>query len=328
MKRVALLATWLLLVTAVRAQGAAPPAAAEPPTAAEPPAESEPKAEAPEVSEPMIPVAIAPPSTPVETPPAAVPDGPGANEILRVAVFDIVVDDVPETAARVFGQTLAVELRKLRGVDVITTEEIATLLQLEANKQAMGCDEESSCLAEIADALGAQIVITGAIATVGDERAVGLSRIEQASASVTHRSQMRLAIENGEELLAAIGPAVAELFPDRELRPGETRGADPKLALLLNPPPVPAPIFWSSVAVTGGLVVATGTAAALNAGFAQDADSYKATANPFSITTYDDKAAVADLAAWTALGLAGASTVALAGSGVLYLFTNFNGGAE
>src|ERR1043166_2942376 len=154
-------------------------------------------------------------------------------------------------------------MRKLQHVSVIGMDEVRAMLDLEAQKQMMGCGEEKSCLAEIAGAVGADVLVVGGIVDIGGERVVTLKRIDQKSASVAQQASQRLANEgkNGEEILAAVGPAIEKLFPDFPLRKGETRGVDPQMALLLNPPPLPVWAFATSAAVTGAALVATGVSA-------------------------------------------------------------------
>jgi hypothetical protein len=56
------------------------------------------------------------------------------------------------------------------GADTVTSKEIATVLGLERQKQLAGCaDESESCTTELAGALGADVVLVGDVAEVGDD---------------------------------------------------------------------------------------------------------------------------------------------------------------
>lgn len=184
----------------------------------------------------------------------AAPEGPG---LVRIAVTDVAHDvSLEPRVARIFADSFVAELRKLNRVSVISMDEVRAMLSVEANRQAVGCSEEQSCLAEIADALGADIVISGSIAVLDDRRVLSLKRIDQKTASVGGAFEERLVKADGEELLAAIGPAVEQLFPELALRKGEVRGVAPEKARLLHPPPVPV---WGTVGVVGlAAVVVTG----------------------------------------------------------------------
>src|SRR6185295_5852068 len=58
---------------------------------------------------------------------------------------------------------------ELRGVSVTGKNDIAALLGLERQKQLLGCsDEQASCLAELAGALGVDGLLTGSLGKVGN----------------------------------------------------------------------------------------------------------------------------------------------------------------
>lgn len=197
------------------------------------------------------------PETPASSPPPepATATEPGkAQRVLRMAVTDVAHDaDLEPRVARIFADSFAAELRKLNLVSVISMDEVRSMLSVEANRQAVGCSEDESCLAEIADALGADVVISGSIAFLDDRRVLSLKRIDQKMAIVTLAFEERLVRADGEELLAAIGPAVEHLFPDRSLQKGKVRGVAPEKARLLHPPPLHT---WATGSVAGLSAVA------------------------------------------------------------------------
>lgn len=173
---------------------------------------------------------------------------------LRIAVMDLSLagDDVPARTGRIVADNLVAELRKLQNVTVVSMDELRAMLAAEATRQELGCSAEQSCLAEITDALGADVLVVGGIASFDDARVLSLRRLDQGSATASQQVDERLVIAGGEELLAAVGPAVAKLFPEVALRSGQVRGVPPEIARRLNPPPLPV---WSTLAV-GGLGVA------------------------------------------------------------------------
>jgi hypothetical protein len=176
-------------------------------------------------------------------------------------VYDLSVGgDVTPRVGRIVTDALVVELRKLQGVSVVSLDEVRALLAHEANRQASGCDD-AGCLAEIADALGVDVLVTGALSSVGDERVFALRRLSTTDVTATATETQRLQAAGGEEFLAALGPVVGRLFADKPLQAGRTRGVDDRVALLLNPPPLPS---WSTLAVAGGSIVSV-TAAAVTA---------------------------------------------------------------
>jgi hypothetical protein len=178
----------------------------------------------------------------------------------RVAVTDLDAGDVDPRLVRVATEALLTELRKLKGVAIIGSDEIRAMLEAEAQRQLVGCEEESGCLAEIAGALGADVLLVGAITDVGEERLLALKRIDQRKATVAQAYTARLSQAGGEEVLAAIGPAVEELFPEVPLREGKERGVGPELRLRLDPPPVKTWVFTTTAVSAGAATVIAGAA--------------------------------------------------------------------
>jgi hypothetical protein len=184
----------------------------------------------------------------------------------RIAVYQLGHTGLDERTAEVTTAFVTAELRKLAGVSVIGMDEVKAMLDVEAEKQLTGCDNDS-CLSEIAAALGVDAIVTGGLAAVADQRFLTLKRIDQREARVAGQVSQQLTAGNGEEFLGVVGPAVLALFPDVPLKPGRTRGVAPELAVRLNPPPFEPWVFWTGVGITGASLVGTGVVTAV---FADD----------------------------------------------------------
>ncbi len=246
---------------------------------------------------------------------------------LRIAVYELELSGVPEHWGKVVLGSLLAELRKLDRVSVIGMDEIRAMLGHEAQKQLVGCSQES-CLSEIADALGVDVLVIGSLARVSDEHIFGLRRLDQLSAQVTGGVNRRFKAGNGEEFLVAIGPAVEELFPERPLRPGMERGVPEALSVRLNPPPLPAWSFYSVAAVSSTLLLAGLGAGAWNLVAQQDLASYKASADPFVTGVFHDKVFVTDATGYATYALLGAALLAGVVTGVSFFFTDFTDSEE
>jgi hypothetical protein len=273
----------------------------------------------------------APPTDETATDPPAGSGEDGASAAaMRIAVYDFEVDDVDERTARVLTDSVLFEVRKLARVSAIGMNEIAAMLDLEAQKQLVGCSEEDSCLADIAGALGVDGLVIGAVARVGGEHVFTLKRIDQRRATTVGNVTKRLAAGNGEELLAVVGDMVAEVFPDHELRPGTTRGVDAEVGRRLNPPPLPPWVFWTGVGTTSVLVVSAGLA---GAGWGVLQSDYSALAERSASEVVDGatlkelggRAQTAEIAGWS---LVGSAVLVGAVTGVLAAFTDFYGYGE
>jgi len=187
------------------------------------------------VHAPVVAAPAAPPAAPAPAPapvvapppPPAAPE-PKKESALRIGVVDVGAGNVDALVADVVEDALLLELRKLSRSSVIGWKEIRSMLDAEADKQTAGCSDSESCLSEIADAAGVDVLVVCSLAHT-DQSVMGLRRIDQRQAQVVGNVQKLLSRAGGEEFLAAIGPAVAELFPDLPLRKGAVRGVAPEL---------------------------------------------------------------------------------------------------
>ena len=158
-----------------------------------------------------------------------------------------------------------------------------------------------------------------------------MRRIAQSKAKVVGQVSNRFTAEDGEEFLAAVGPAVEELFGDLPLRPERERGVAPEVAARLNPPPLSP---WAVYAV-GGAAGAIATAATMMGalwGLAYlDYDAYagegKAQGIQFQdLETRAQRVNILATAPWVTAGLSAATALV---AGALVPFTEWAGvGAE
>ena len=244
----------------------------------------------------------------------------------RVAVYDFELQNIPKVLGRVISDSLLAEIRKLEGISAIGMDEIREMLDFEAQRQALGCEGSEECMAEIAGALGVDEILTGSLLEGPSGRTLVLRRIDQRRAEVVHAVNKRLEISDGEEFLLAIGPAVEAVYPERENRPGTTRGVPKKVLLRLNPPPVSATITWSTMAAAAASLAVGGSFMYLSH---EDQALYREGAN--------QQGAVLDAGAFKSLeergdqyltvgnaGLIGGATLTLA-SVVMSFFTDWDG---
>jgi hypothetical protein len=176
---------------------------------------------------------------------------------LRVAVYEATPsDEVSLRVARVVSDSLLAEVRKLERISAIGTAEIREMLEHESQRQLLGCEDDTMCLNELAGALGVDEIVTITLEVVGNQSHVRISRLDVLSASPLGAYNRQYAPAGGEEFLAAIGPAIQELYPDHALRPGRTRGVSPEVARQFNPPPLPRWVFVTTASLAGVTTVA------------------------------------------------------------------------
>jgi len=169
------------------AQAPRDPAATEPPAAGAP-----------------VDKAASPPSDTDDK--AAVGDVP--SEPVRVVVpdFTAITEGVVEAEIETITATVVYQLSKVPKLSIVSAADIRHMLDLEASKQVMGCSESTSCLTEIADALGAPLLVAGQVSRLGGRLSVSLALIDAANASVVKRAQAE-----GRDLISltrALKPAV------------------------------------------------------------------------------------------------------------------------
>lgn len=135
-------------------------------------------------------------------------------------------EGVPPTTAAAVTEALAAEVRRRSGAEVITQREIESVLSLEAQKAMLGCDTQA-CMAELGGALGVERLVAGTLARLGESWLVHLKVVETGKVKVAGQSDRRIRGGTIDDVLDALPPMVAELFPGGG-------GAAP-------PPAVPAP---------------------------------------------------------------------------------------
>jgi hypothetical protein len=108
--------------------------------------------------------------------------GPAPRE-LTLAAPGLRYVGISEQQGDVYLDYFAQQVSK-RGVHVITRTDVAAALGLERQKQLLGCsDDEKSCVAELAGALGASALVVGSIATAGSGFVLNLKVMEPSGAS-------------------------------------------------------------------------------------------------------------------------------------------------
>ncbi|RMG15983.1 MAG: hypothetical protein D6729_11580, partial [Deltaproteobacteria bacterium] len=125
---------------------------------------------------------------------------------------------------------------------VVGPRDIETLLSLEAQRQLMGCNADSSCLAEIGGALGASRIVFGDLTRYGPKVLLNLVLLDVESARALARLSRTVdAPDSLAPLLDVLGGAIGELLAGEtgETQPtGATTGAGaPPLASAAPPPP-------------------------------------------------------------------------------------------
>lgn len=106
------------------------------------------------------------------------------------------------------------EIASVPGYQVVSHDEIEAMLGFEAQKNMLGCDD-SSCLAEIAGALGVDKVVSGKVGKVGQTFVINITLIDQKNARVEKRV-VRTVKGQDDVLIMTIQNAAHELIGDKK----------------------------------------------------------------------------------------------------------------
>ena len=137
--------------------------------------------------------------------------------------YTFAVSGEDEARAAIWLERFAEVMRRDGRVEVTTASDLAHLLGLERQKQLLGCDSEAtSCLAELANALGTEGVLVGSITRSGNAYLAVLKVIRQKNGSVWWSSSARV---RGEPALLdwlddQAAASVSAMFPRSALPAG------------------------------------------------------------------------------------------------------------
>lgn len=181
---------------------------------------------------------------------------PALAEKEKLLVADLAVgsSDLRDAAGSLVEQ-LMTELSRSSQYDVIGSSDVTLILGLERQRQLLGCaDQSASCLAEIGGALGARLMVSGALTRAGEVYRIDLKLIDTLQAKVLAR--VGRTVESREELIRLTGPLVDELLATGAV----ARPSGPGIGKLL--PWVTMGAGVVSAAIGLGLVVGAGAEAA------------------------------------------------------------------
>ncbi|MEM6531936.1 MAG: PEGA domain-containing protein [Myxococcota bacterium] len=136
------------------------------------------------------------------------------DKTVKLAVMDMTGLGLDEETSRNLTTVLTGSLKQIQGADVVSQDDIRSMLELEATRQSLGCTE-MSCIAEIGGALGVDRMISGSVGLMGDRYVVSLRLIDPRESKVEARvtesfvgdeSQLLPAVRfSGKRLLGALG---------------------------------------------------------------------------------------------------------------------------
>lgn len=170
----------------------------------------------------------------------AAPPAQPAPEKVRVLITDLSTQGVAPEVAKIASGILSTAVAELGGLTPVSMQDLRTLVELEGNREALGCSVES-CLADVASAMGSRYVIYGEIGQLGSSLIINLNLYDASTAASVARRTVRAG--SPDTLPDVLPPAVRSLFT----------------GIAAEDPPLPA------LAVAGGVVLGTGVLLAAGA---------------------------------------------------------------
>ena len=167
-------------------------------------------------------------------------------EPASVLVLNLSAENIPAAEARLLTGRVAAAVAALPGLRTSTREDLMRLMQLQAEQSLMECST-SMCVTELADAMGAEYVVTGRVGRLGDDFVtVQLALFNQEGETL---KRVQLDAKDTGEAAKKVDESVRKLFGD--------------VVTGLDTPPQSSvsPLVW-----VGGGTLATGLLVATAAG--------------------------------------------------------------
>jgi hypothetical protein len=131
----------------------------------------------------------------------------------KLAVLQVLNGEgVPASTAQAITEAVVAEVRKQSKAEVITQREIASILSLEKQKEMLGCQTDA-CMAELGGALGADRLLSGDMAKLGESFLLHLRVVDVKKVRVAAQADRRLRGRTIDDVLDVLPKMVGELFP-------------------------------------------------------------------------------------------------------------------
>lgn len=131
-----------------------------------------------------------------EPPSAATPAGDAAKgeaqkaPKLRLIVLDLKGGGLEPAQLEALTGYVTVTLSEYAPLEVLSGADVRAMVELEGEKQSLGCADDTSCLAEVAGAMGARLVVFGQMAKLGSRYVLNLSLFDSEAGKAVGRASV------------------------------------------------------------------------------------------------------------------------------------------
>ncbi len=222
----------------------------------------------------------------------------------RLVILDLSANDVDGAIVKTISESIAVTLQHAHVVDdVVSAADLRAMMNVEAGRRSSGatCEAGDACMAEIATALGADVLVHGSVGRFGSLYSVTLSLFDaRRSRAIAREKAESERLEDLSKEVEAAARRLAAAYTG-EPPPPATASSGPSPVLLWGG--VGATVVGVAAGVVGGVLVG-GAIGTVGDPDSSGADKQSATAaHPLYVTT---------LVAGAALAAGGAGLVAAA----------------
>ena len=134
----------------------------------------------------------------------------------RLVLLDLQANGVDANTVRTITDVVSTAFARHKELDVVAAADLRAMMNVEAAKQASACSGTDSCMADVAQALGADLLVHGSVGKLGDllvvnvslfdarvNRAIGREKVES-----TDASELSALLESAvDKLCALVAPA-------------------------------------------------------------------------------------------------------------------------
>lgn len=153
-----------------------------------------------------------------------------AADKVRVAMFPVRVEaGVAQGTANLLGEVIAADVARSDRHQLLTAADVQAVISNERQKQLTGCTEDTSCLAEIGNALGTEFILDVSVGTIGNLRVLALRLIDAKGVRATRRESESVMDES--QLVSVCHRLTAKLF-DLPLEPSKRGRVVPGFVVL------------------------------------------------------------------------------------------------
>jgi hypothetical protein len=277
---------------------------------------------------------------------------PAWAERPKMLVMDLKATRVEEDIVSIITDLISTELTTHEEFEIITGADMRQMAELEAERQSIGCMDDSSCLAELAGAMGARLVVYGSVGKLGKNIIISLNLFDSEKAKSAGRENIRattldtlpdqipaavakLVSKFSKELQAQKAVKVAKAEPTPE--PAASQVTQPEPQKTETPPAAPpeketAPAATAEVKTGSSALILGGGIAALVVGLGSTGfGTWGLTSAPAILGNADATAQSKEMAVSAYESsplLIGTGIVALLGGGALLFWPSEEGGDE